>query len=134
MRTELLSKLYDDFGIDQLPHTQHGITSDRLGKLYEKYILDIFKDIESLKKNSTDVFPQEKDISSKFLNALNYDLSEILKAKIKDRPDLGKDERVGRRVIFELNKSYPVVLAPTLDKEELEVLFLENLKKYTPDI
>ena len=62
------------------------------------------------------------------------DLSEILKAKIKDRPDLGKDERVGRRVIFELNKSYPVVLAPTLDKEELEVLFLENLKKYTPDI
>ena len=62
------------------------------------------------------------------------DLSEILKAKIKDRPDLGKDERVGRRVIFELNKSYPVVLAPTLDKNELEVLFLENLKKYTPDI
>ena len=62
------------------------------------------------------------------------DLSEILKAKIKNRPDLGKDERVGRRVIFELNKSYPVVLAPTLDKEELEVLFLENLKKYTPDI
>ena len=62
------------------------------------------------------------------------DLSEILKAKIKNRPDLGKDERVGRRVIFELNKSYPVVLAPTLDKNELEVLFLENLKKYTPDI
>ena len=62
------------------------------------------------------------------------DLSEILKAKIKNRPDLGKDERVGRRVIFELNKSYPVVLAPTLDKEELEVLCLENLKKYTPDI
>ena len=62
------------------------------------------------------------------------DLSEILKAKIKDRPDLGKDERVGRRVIFELNKSYPVVLAPTLYKNELEILFLENLKKYTPDI
>lgn len=37
-------------------------------------------------------------------------------------------------MIFELNKAYPVVLAPTLDKEELEVLFLENLKKYTPDI
>lgn len=61
-------------------------------------------------------------------------LSKVLKAGIKNRPDLGKDERVGRRVIFELNKSYPVVLAPTLDKEELEVLFLENLKKYTPDI
>ncbi len=61
-------------------------------------------------------------------------LSEILKAKIKDRPDLGKDERIGRRVIFELNKSYPVILAPTLDKEELEVLFLDNLKKYTPEL
>lgn len=45
MRTDLLSKLYDDFGIDELPHTQHGVTSDRLGKLYEKYVLDIFKDI-----------------------------------------------------------------------------------------
>lgn len=89
MRTELLSKLYDDFGIDQLPHTQHGITSDRLGKLYEKYILDIFKDIESLKKYSTDVFPQEKDISSKLLNALNFDLSEILNVRSSDA-DLGR--------------------------------------------
>lgn len=58
------------------------------------------------------------------------DLSEILKAKIKDRPDLGKDERYGRRVIYELNKSYPVILAPTLEKEELEIIFMENLSKY----
>ena len=35
------------------------------------------------------------------------DLSKVMKAKIKDRPDLGKDERIGRRVIFEFNKSYP---------------------------
>lgn len=89
MRTELLSKLYDDFGIDQLPHTQHGITSDRLGKLYEKYILDIFKDIESLKRYSTDVYPQEKDISSQLLNALNFDLSEILNVSSSD-DDLGR--------------------------------------------
>lgn len=89
MRTELLSKLYDDFGIDQLPHAQHGITSDRLGKLYEKYILDIFKDIESLTKYSTDVYPQEKDISSQLLNALNFDLSEILNVSSSDA-DLGR--------------------------------------------
>lgn len=57
-------------------------------------------------------------------------LSEILKAKLKDRPDLGEDSRIGRRVIFELNKSYPVILAPTLEKDELEVLFMENLRKY----
>lgn len=35
-------------------------------------------------------------------------LSEVLKTKIKGRDDLGKDERVGRRVIFEFNKSYPI--------------------------
>ena len=38
-------------------------------------------------------------------------LSKVLKAKIKGRDDLGKDERVGRRVIYEFNKSYPVVMS-----------------------
>lgn len=61
-------------------------------------------------------------------------LSEVLKAKIKGREDLGEDERVGRRVIFELNKSYPVVLAPTLDKSELQVYFMKHLKTYTENI
>lgn len=41
----------------------------------------------------------------------NLGISEVLKGKIKDRPDLGKDERYGRRVIFELNKSYPVLMS-----------------------
>ncbi|MCA0979637.1 DUF6339 family protein [Exiguobacterium aestuarii] len=58
------------------------------------------------------------------------DLSKILKAKIKNRDDLGRDERVGRRVIFEFNKSYPIVLSPMLEKDELKTLFLENLKLY----
>lgn len=84
MRTELLSKLYDDFGINQLPDIQHGRTSDRLGKLYEKYVLDIFKDIESLKKYSTDAFPQERCISSKLLKALNLDLDNILDVSSSD--------------------------------------------------
>lgn len=57
-------------------------------------------------------------------------LSEILKAKVKGRPDLGNDPRVGRLVIFEMNKSYPVVLAPTLEKHELEPIFLHHLSKY----
>ncbi len=46
-----------------------------------------------------------------------------MKAKIKNRPDLGK-MNVGRRVIFEFNKSYPVVLSPMLDKESLKEPFL----------
>lgn len=59
-----------------------------------------------------------------------HDLSKIMKAKIKDRDDLGKDERVGRRVIFEFNKSYPVVMAPMLEKDELEPIFFEYLGYY----
>lgn len=58
------------------------------------------------------------------------DLSKILKLKIKNREDLGKDERVGRRVIFELNKSYPVIMAPMLEKQELEKVFLKFLSYY----
>lgn len=58
------------------------------------------------------------------------DLAKVMKAKIKNRPDLGKDERVGRRVIFEFNKSYPVVLSPMLDKESLKEPFLEYLSYY----
>lgn len=58
------------------------------------------------------------------------DLSKTLKAKIKDRDDLGKDERIGRRVIFELNKSYPVIMSPMMDKEELKDVFLKFLGYY----
>jgi hypothetical protein len=58
------------------------------------------------------------------------DLSKILKAKIKGRDDLGKDERVGRRVIFEFNKSYPVIMSPMLEKEELKPIFLKYLSYY----
>src|SRR5699024_5205116 len=36
-------------------------------------------------------------------------LSSLLKANIKGREDLGTDERYGRRVMFEFNKSYPVI-------------------------
>lgn len=59
-----------------------------------------------------------------------YKLGKVMKAKIKDRPDLGKDERVGRRVIFEFNKSYPVVMSPMMEKEELEEVFFEYLGYY----
>lgn len=58
------------------------------------------------------------------------ELTKVMKAKIKDRPDLGKDERVGRRVLFEFNKSYPVVMAPMSDKEGLKEVFLEYLSYY----
>lgn len=61
-------------------------------------------------------------------NDLN--ISTILKAKIKGRDDLGKDERVGRRVIFEFNKSYPIIMSPMMEKEELKEWFLKYLGYY----
>lgn len=57
-------------------------------------------------------------------------LSKVLKARIKDRPDLGNDERYGRRVIFELNKAYPIVMSPMLDKEKLKEYFVKYLGYY----
>ena len=58
------------------------------------------------------------------------DISKIMKAYIPDRPDLGKDPRYGRQVIYELNKNYPIVMAPMLDKEELKVEVLKALSYY----
>lgn len=72
----------------------------------------------------------------KVLNIIDkYDISRILKAKIRDkeiidRYHLGKDERYGRRVIFEFNKSYPVVMVPMLSDEELTENFFEYLNLY----
>lgn len=60
----------------------------------------------------------------------DHNLGKVLKAKIKDRDDLGNDERVGRRVIFEFNKSYPIILSTMLEKEELEELFFQYLGMY----
>lgn len=57
-------------------------------------------------------------------------LSEILKSGIKGRDDLGKDPRVGRRVLFELNKVYPVIMVPMLSKEELKEVFIKFLGYY----
>ncbi|PFH90625.1 hypothetical protein [Bacillus sp. AFS088145] len=58
------------------------------------------------------------------------DLSKVMKSKIIGRENLGKDERVGRRVLFEFNKSYPVIMSPMLDKEDLKEWFLKYLSYY----
>ena len=56
--------------------------------------------------------------------------SKKMKSKIKNRSDLGRDERVGRRVIYEFNKMYPVVLTPMLTKSKLTELFNECFSYY----
>ncbi|MFH0070182.1 hypothetical protein [Peribacillus sp. NPDC056705] len=57
-------------------------------------------------------------------------VSKVMKSKIIGRDDLGKDERVGRRVIFEFNKSYPVIMSPMIEKEDLKEFFLTYLGYY----
>lgn len=60
-------------------------------------------------------------------------LESQLKAKIKNRSDLGEDERYGRRVILELNRSYPIIMSPMLSEKELEKYFLRFLSYYAED-
>jgi len=61
-------------------------------------------------------------------------ISTIMKAKIKNRPDLGADERYGRRVIFEMNKSYPVMMAPLMDVETLKQQCVQALRLYDVEV
>lgn len=60
-------------------------------------------------------------------------LTQLMKAKIKNRDDLGKDERYGRRVFLELNNNYPVIMAPFLKKEQLKGEILKALSYYITD-
>lgn len=60
----------------------------------------------------------------------NLNIGDIFKAKIIDRPELGKDERYGRRVILELNKAYPVLMSPMLEVEDLEQEVIKALGMY----
>lgn len=59
------------------------------------------------------------------------DLSSKLKAKLepKDRSSNNKkkDLRLGRMILFELNKAYPSILVQTLSKDELETIVIRYL-------
>lgn len=60
----------------------------------------------------------------------NNNLTEEMKKGIRHRSDLGSDERYGRRVIYEFNKNYPVMMFPEMNLEILEFYFLEFYKLY----
>lgn len=113
--------------------------------LAAEYIEDLVEDVD-MKKHYYNLVLENLDIynyiikyaifrNSEFLIKIltiidELQISNILKEKIKDRPDLGKDERYGRRVIFELNKKYPVIMSPLLDVETLKKEVLEALGYY----
>lgn len=60
------------------------------------------------------------------------DLSSKLKAKLEPKDvnsnNKEKDLRLGRMILFELNKAYPSILVQTLSKDELETVFMKYLK------
>ena len=59
-----------------------------------------------------------------------YDIGKILKSKIVGNKKTEEDKRYGRQVLFEFNKSYPIVLSPMMDYEEFKEKFLEYLSIY----
>lgn len=89
MRTPLLQRLYEEFDIDNLPLQQHGKTYDALGKLYEKYIIEIFKNMDSISTLHSNEYPQEKDIIQKFLDIKNITFTDISNISSSDH-DLGR--------------------------------------------
>jgi hypothetical protein len=100
-------------------------------KIYYEQIINNLDFFNYLIKYS--VFRNDKFIVAILRIVKKFNMTNILKAQIKDRPDLGKDERYGRRVIFEFNKDYPVVLAPMMTEENLEEQFFKYLRKYLPN-
>jgi hypothetical protein len=57
----------------------------------------------------------------------NNDLSSELKGKLRH---LSGDQRLGRMIIFELNKIYPVIMSPLMTNDELELAFMEIYTSY----
>lgn len=63
----------------------------------------------------------------------NNKISEICKKKIpffKKSNNKEGDMRYGRRVIFELNKVYPMVLSPMMPDDEFQKMFVDILNSY----
>ncbi|RAK49328.1 hypothetical protein BHX94_05810 [Macrococcoides bohemicum] len=87
----------------------------------EKYIKLIYENLDIYNYIIKYTIFRNSEFIIKVLTVIDEeDLSTKLKAKIKNRDDLGNDERYGRKVIYELNKNYPVIMSPFLEKEELK--------------
>ena len=57
-------------------------------------------------------------------------LSNTLKANVTGSKADGRDLRRGRQIIYEFNKSYPILFSPMLDYSELKKYFMEFLSYY----
>lgn len=104
-----------------------GETAEQKNRLYSLVLdnLDVFNYIIKYP-----IF-RNAEFTVKILTIIDeLDISKIMKAYIPNRPDLGEDPRYGRQVIYELNKNYPIVMAPMMEKDELKVEVLKALSYY----
>ncbi|MEB8123848.1 DUF6339 family protein [Staphylococcus succinus] len=101
----------------------------------EKYAKLIYENLDLF--NYIIKYPifRNSEFVMKFFSVIEEEnLSSKMKEKIKHRTDLGKDERYGRRILFELNKNYPIIMSPFLEKEELKNEIYKALKLYEKSI
>lgn len=97
----------------------------------EKFIKNIYYNLDLF--NYIIKYPlfRNSDFIIKFFTIIKEEgLSHKMKERIKHRNDLGKDERYGRRVFLELNKNYPIIMSPFLEKTELKSEIYKALDLY----
>lgn len=117
--------------IDKVFKIDPRISLEEYGRLKNQFYTLIVKNLDIYNYMiKYKVFRNSKFILNILMIIEELKISEVMKAKIKDRPDLGKDERYGRRVIFELNKRYPVVMSPLMDYQTLKGEVINALDGY----
>lgn len=99
-------------------------------ELKDHYYLLIVKNLDLFNYIIKYKLFRNSDFLIKLLTIIDrLNLSEIMKAKIPNYPD-NEDHRYGRKVIYELNKKYPVLLSPILDIDILQEEVLVAFSKY----
>ncbi|WP_429249223.1 hypothetical protein [Fusobacterium sp. PH5-29] len=120
----------DLFTSNEIPENAYGNVIIRIVDGSEQEISEIF-DIESNYNSVKDMINGEnKIISANIIKniCIKNQISNICKKKIENSTK--KEAKYGREILSELHKTYPMILSPMMEFEDLEALFLSTLDKY----
>lgn len=109
------------------------IDSENINDEYEmrSFIKTIYNNLDLFNYIiKTSIFRNSKFVYNFFNIIEEENLSAVLKKQIKEGVGLSKDERYGRKVVFELNKKYPIIMSPFLEKDELKSEIYKALRLY----
>lgn len=98
---------------------------------YQKYfniVVDNLDVVNYLLKNK--IFNNANFFVNVLDTIVSTDSSKVLKKSLVKNAKKDKDERVGRKVIFEFNRDYPVISSPILDFEEFKLRFIKYYNEY----